>query len=403
MERLVMAALAGWLCGMATAVQAQYAPGERVEAYLGGRDWKSCTVVRHRAKQGDYEVRCGDEADTRQVADDADHIRFAPAAKGVPNTGPAPAVRSQPIPPTAQADAGPPPATPTQGGAYAPGDRVDAYLGGRDWQSCTVVKHNVRQGDYEVRCDGKPDTSRVAEDADHIRPATEAVRAAAVRTNARQAALRQPGPDIDANLRPVTLRPGGRPLSGIYLQLKPMMGNAALGRTSFDYFTFWPDGRVCEMLPIAGADPADHDAMQKDKPRLCGRYVFTSSKLTIDVPDNVKIFDYEVANFDGTNFVMNGYPTVKVQDYGNGAVLNCRYTGTRLFPTTFRMDLALSSNGMFDLVETPRSGGPVRHLQGRYRLFGNTLDLGSEKHTIHPLEGGKPGRLVLDGYDLDPA
>lgn len=136
----------------------------------------------------------------------------------------------------------------------------------------------------------KPDASQVGED--HIRPATHATRATTAQTVAAQAALRQPGPDIDANLRPVTLQGGGKPLSGIYLQS---------------------------------------------------------------------------------------------------------------FPTTVEVSLSLASNGRFDLVEIPRQGGPAQHLQGRYRLFGNTLDLGGERHTIHPLEGGRAGRLVFDGYDLDPA
>ena len=121
---------------------------------------------------------------------------------------------------------------------YADGARVDALIGGSTWQSCTVVKHNVKQGDYEVRCDGRPDTARVPDDPAHLRPSTTAVVADTAKTNAAIAALRAPGPDIDANLRPVTLARGGQPLWGLYLQLAPMMANAALGRTSFDQGLF---------------------------------------------------------------------------------------------------------------------------------------------------------------------
>jgi hypothetical protein len=290
-----------------------------------------------------------------------------------------------------------------QAQSYADGQRVDATYSGGIWLPCTVVKHNIKQGDYEVRCDGRPDTARVPDDADHIRPATQSILAAAKVAPAKQPAAAAPRTDINANLRSITLGRGGTPLTGLYLQLTPMMGNAASGRTSFDYFYFWPDGRLCEVLPPTGTEPADYDAMLRDKPRLCGRYLFTPAKLTIDVPDHPKAFDYAVSRFDGTNFVMDAYPTVKVKSYPAGAKLSGTFRGSQISQGvrqvwTFRPD------GTFTLeqVSSGYGGGPARHLDGHYNLHGNTLDLGAERHTIYPLDTAHPGRLVIDGHDMDP-
>ena len=51
---------------------------------------------------------------------------------------------------------------------YQVGQAVDANYGG-PWIACTVVKHNVKQGDYEVSCPGRPDTFRAEDDPGHIR------------------------------------------------------------------------------------------------------------------------------------------------------------------------------------------------------------------------------------------
>jgi hypothetical protein len=113
----------------------------------------------------------------------------------------------------------------------------------------------------------------------------------------------------------------------------------------------------------------------------------------------VKVFDYPVSNFNGTNFVMGGYPTVKVEAYPAGARLSGTFKGTQFTPYvhqtwTFRPD------GSFTLGET---GERMRTVQGRYNLHGNTLDLGGERHTIFPQAAAKAGRLVIDGHDMDPA
>lgn len=54
---------------------------------------------------------------------------------------------------------------------YTVGQTVEANMGSGPWMVCTVVKHNVKQADYEVSCPARPtDTFRAADDADHLRP-----------------------------------------------------------------------------------------------------------------------------------------------------------------------------------------------------------------------------------------
>ena len=47
-------------------------------------------------------------------------------------------------------------------------------------------------------------------------------------------------------------------LNGLYLQVRPMVGDASSGRVEWAYYYFLPGGRVCEKAPPGGLDPA-HD------------------------------------------------------------------------------------------------------------------------------------------------
>ena len=54
---------------------------------------------------------------------------------------------------------------------YAVGQTVEVNMGSGPWMVCTVIKHNVKQTDYEVSCPARPaDTFRAADDAEHLRP-----------------------------------------------------------------------------------------------------------------------------------------------------------------------------------------------------------------------------------------
>lgn len=60
-------------------------------------------------------------------------------------------------------------ATSAQAQTYQIGQIVEANYGG-PWLVCSVVKHNEKQGDYEVSCPSRTDTFRAEDDPSHIRP-----------------------------------------------------------------------------------------------------------------------------------------------------------------------------------------------------------------------------------------
>ena len=74
---------------------------------------------------------------------------------------------------------------------YQVGQTVDANMGSGPWLACVVVKHNEKQTDYEVRCPGRQDTFRAADDADHIRPHSGGALPAAARALVAAPAPRQ--------------------------------------------------------------------------------------------------------------------------------------------------------------------------------------------------------------------
>lgn len=226
-----------------------------------------------------------------------------------------------------------------------------------------------------------------------------------------------PGATADPKLRTPTLAPGSKPLSGLYLQVATQFGNFTTNRSVYNYYYFWPDGRLCEKLPTGGADPVDFERERQKWPKLCGRYVFTGKQMTIDVPDGPQPYVYPVLDFDGTNFRMNvsgtspgtmPYPMVKVKSFPNNHRLDGTFKGTilgdhyRVLVLTFRQD------GTYSLEDKPltSSDGPPKHAAGQYTLSGNTLTLKApgnfRRYTVFPLVVDGKTLLQIEGDEFRP-
>jgi hypothetical protein len=194
----------------------------------------------------------------------------------------------------------------------------------------------------------------------------------------------------------------GSSLSGLYLKMSPMMGNAASGMTQWNYYYFWADGRYCEKLPVGGMESVDYGNIAKAYPNLCGSYVFSGSQISLTNPQSPKPYQYPVSKFDGTNFVMGAYATVKVATFKPGERLAGTYAGARLIDPWRDQVFVLNADGSFTLDDRPQYGAggpPSRKIAGTYMLGGNTLTLqgpaGAERYTVFREPG--TATLVVDG------
>lgn len=194
---------------------------------------------------------------------------------------------------------------------------------------------------------------------------------------------------------------GGQPshLSGLYLQ------NQGMGRGDvWHYYYFWPDGHVCETMPTGGLDPAPtFAAVSAQSPKDCGTYTLGGGQLRLQTGGAAQPTALKIGNFDASGFALSDFPTIRVPAFRDGATLSGSWNTTIIKGDDYRDEtFTFRPDGTFTFDEKPvrTFGAPPRHIEGTYRLSGNTLRTAmsgtSQVLSIHPFPNDP--RISVDGH-----
>jgi hypothetical protein len=191
-------------------------------------------------------------------------------------------------------------------------------------------------------------------------------------------------------------------LSGLYLQ------NQSIGRgDAWNYYYFWPDGHVCEVMPTGGFGPSTtFAAVSAQAPGKCGTYTMGGGKLNLRV-GNAAPLALDIGHFDATGFALSDFPTIRVTSYPANTRLSGRWGTLVIKGDDYRDEtFTFAPDGRFTLddVRVRSIGAPTRHATGTYQIAGNTLQLTTAKGTavlsIHGFPNPQDRRISIDGYVL---
>ena len=177
------------------------------------------------------------------------------------------------------------------------------------------------------------------------------------------------------------------PFEGLYLQTQ-WAGTAM----QYVQYYFWHDGRICQVAPTGGVDrePADYATLQKQaiaQGHSCGTYQVNGKTMNVKF-DGSAPYTASLVNVHGDSFEMNQYATSKVPSYGTGKQIDGTYTGTVVGDDIIKESYVFHPDGTFQHTSTPVLRGSPRSETGNYKLFGNTLQVGSRKLTAYAFPDG---------------
>lgn len=192
----------------------------------------------------------------------------------------------------------------------------------------------------------------------------------------------------------------GQGLSGLYLQ------NQSIGRgDAWNYYYFWPDGHLCEVMPKGGFGPGTTYAqVAQQAPTSCGTYALRGATLELQVAGRPVALN---VSHVGSEISLSNFPTIRVPAFPNDARLSGQWGTLIIRGDDYRNEtFTFTPDGrfVFDDVRVRAEGAPTRRLEGTYRISGNTLQVmtqqGAQTLSIHPFPQDR--RISIDGNVLQP-
>jgi hypothetical protein len=191
-------------------------------------------------------------------------------------------------------------------------------------------------------------------------------------------------------------------LNGLYLQ------NQSLGRGNvWHYYYFWPDGRMCNVMPKGGMNPVPtYAAVSAANPGQCGTFSLRGSALQLQTDGGSKPVTLKLDHVDNGGFALSGFPTIRVPAFADGATLNGTWKTLVINGSDYRtQSYTFQPEGGFTFDDVPvrAAGAPARHIAGTYRLSGNTLRIsstgGAQVLSIHGFPSDT--RISVDGNVIE--